>query len=187
MSLLSLANEIEENELIKLLKSRFDNSKFLCNASDWAKVQVKLEESPEKIQSLFLMEKTGGEPHLFSFDPEKDEFHFIDCSKESPEGRRSLCYDAKALASRKKFKPKDSAMNLAHKMGVELLDEALYWKLQQNGNFDSKTSSWLKTPDPIRKLGAALFGDFRFETVFTYHNGAESYYAGRGFRCLMRL
>ncbi len=187
MSESSLIGNEAENQILELLKSRFEKNNFLCSPSIWDKVEQRLKENPDKVQSLILMEETGGEPHLFSFDSEKDEYYFVDCCKESPAGRRSLCYDAEALESRKKFKPKDSALNLAKKMGAELLDEELYWKLQQNGSFDCKTSSWLKTPDKIRKLGGALFGDFRFETVFVYHNGAESYYAARGFRCFLKL
>lgn len=187
MSANQTLNQDENNLILDLLKSRFEKNKFKCGTVDWDSVSAKLEQNPTKIWSLFQMEETGGEPHLFAFDEEKGEYHFVDCSPESPAGRRSLCYDRKALESRKKFKPSNSAMDLANSMGTEILDEDLYWQLQQNGDFDCKTSSWLKTPDKIRKLGGAIFGDYRFETIFVYHNGAESYYAGRGFRSLLRL
>jgi len=153
----------------------------------WAQVQAKLEANTEKLWSLNEMEKTGGEPDIVSHDRKTGEYIFYDCAAESPKGRRSICYDGEALNSRKENKPKDSAMNLADGMGIELLTEEQYRELQKVGNFDTKTSSWVKTPSAIRKLGGALFCDRRFNTVFVYHNGAESYYAGRAFRGSLRV
>ena len=154
---------------------------------EWVKVQAKLEANPEKLWSLHEMERTGGEPDVVGHDKTTGETIFYDCSVESPNGRRSICYDREALESRKKFKPENNAMDMAAAMGIEILTEAQYRALQELGNFDTKTSSWLKTPADIRKLGGALFADFRYGHVFVYHNGAESYYAGRGFRGLLRV
>lgn len=153
----------------------------------WAAVQSKLEANPEKLWSLNEMERTGGEPDVVGRDPKTGECIFYDCSAETPKDRRSICYDREALESRKENKPKDSAANMAAGMGIELLTEEEYRELQQMGDFDSKTSSWVKTPPNVRKLGGAIFCDRRFDTVFTYHNGAESYYAGRGFRGSLRV
>ncbi len=153
----------------------------------WTKVQAKLETSPAKLQSLNEMEKTGGEPDVIGYDKKKNEYMFCDCSAETPKSRRSICYDPQALKARKEHKPKDSALNMAATMGIELLSEAQYRELQKLGEFDTKTSSWVATPPAIRKLGGALFCDRRFDTVFTYHNGAESYYAGRGFRGMLSV
>jgi hypothetical protein len=154
---------------------------------EWAKVQAKLEAQTEKLWSLNEMERTGGEPDVVSHDKKTGEYFFYDFSEESPKGRRSLCYDREALDGRKEHKPKDSAMNMAAAMGIELLTEAQYRELQKLGDFDTKTSSWIKTPSEIRTLGGALFCDRRFDTVFVYHNGAESYYAGRAFRGSLRV
>jgi hypothetical protein len=153
----------------------------------WAGVQAKLESAPGKLRSLGEMERTGGEPDVVGYDRKKDEYIFFDCSEESPKGRRSLCYDSEALDSRKEFKPKDNAIGMAAAMGIELLTEEEYRGLQELGEFDTKTSSWLQTPAAIRKLGGALFGDRRYDHVFVYHNGAPSYYAVRGFRGSLRV
>jgi hypothetical protein len=154
---------------------------------DWAKVQARLEANPEKLWSIDDMELTGGEPDVVGYDKKTGEYIFYDCSAESPKDRRSVCYDGDALASRKEHKPKNSAMDMAADMGIEILSEEQYRELQQLGEFDLKTSSWVKTPDTIRELGGALFCDRRFNHVFTYHNGAESYYAGRAFRGSLRV
>lgn len=154
---------------------------------EWKKVEEKLKTHPEKLWSLNEMEESGGEPDVVGFDKKTSEYIFYDCSGESPKGRRSLCYDREALESRKKHKPKNSAMDLAGDMGIELLTEEEYYKLQELGEFDSKTSSWLKTPNELRKLGGAIFGDYRFGRVFIYHNGAESYYGARGFRGSLKV
>ena len=169
-------------ELIKILKTRFDKNSSRHLAIDWARVQSKLEVNPGKLWSLNEMESTGGEPDVIEYDENSDQFVFIDCSPETPKGRRSICYDHEALESRKEYKPANSVMEMASEMGIELLNEEQYRKLQQLGIFDSKTSSWILTPDKIRKLGGALFCDRRYNHVFTYHNGAESYYGVRGFR-----
>ena len=150
-------------------------------------MQIKLEANPEKLWSLNEMEETGGEPDVVGYDKGKDEYIFYDCAAESPKGRRSLCYDHEALESRKKFKPKNSAVGMASEMGIKILNEIEYFALQLLGEFDTKTSSWLATPPEIRDLGGSIFGDRRFGRVFTYHNGAESYYAGRGFRGSLRI
>jgi hypothetical protein len=150
-------------------------------------VQSKLKANPGKLWSLDKMEETGGEPDVVEYDTESGEYIFYDCAAESPKGRRSVCYDGKALASRKENKPKNSALNMAEDMGITMLNEAGYRKLQQFGPVDTKTSSWLKTPEPIRKLGGAIFGDYRYGQVFVYHNGAESYYAARGFRGVLKV
>jgi len=154
---------------------------------DWARVQAKLEASPDKLWSLNEMERTGGEPDVVGFDKKTGEFVFYDCSAESPKGRRSICYDRAALDARKQNKPKDSAIDMADAMGVELLTEEEYRALQKLGEFDTKTSSWVQTPARIRELGGALFCDRRYDTVFLYHNGADSYYAARGFRAVLRV
>jgi hypothetical protein len=173
--------------LLSLLKTRFNKNMNRHPGIEWNTIQARLEAHPEKLWSLNEMERTGGEPDVVDYDTVTDEFVFYDCSAESPKGRRSLCYDREALESRKEYKPENNAIDMAATMGIELLDEAKYLKLQQYGNFDIKTSSWLKTPDAIRKLGGAIFADFRYGTVFVYHNGAESYYAVRGFRSSLRV
>jgi hypothetical protein len=177
----------DSQALLKILKARFEKNTQRHKGLDWAKVQAKLESDLGKLWSLEQMESSGGEPDVVDFDKKTGEFTFFDCSPETPAGRRSFCYDHEALESRKEHKPKDSAVNAAEEMGVELLDEAQYHQLQALGNFDTKTSSWLKTPPEIRKLGGSIFGDRRFGRVFIYHNGAESYYAGRGFRCYVKV
>lgn len=177
----------QSQELLSTLKTRFEKYIDRHKGIEWAKVQSKLEANPDKLWSLHEMETTGGEPDVVGYDKKTGEYFFYDCSAESPTGRRSLCYDAAALASRKENKPKHSAMGMAVEMGIELLSEEEYRALQQFGEFDLKTSSWIKTPDNIRKLGGALFCDRRYATVFTYHNGAESYYAARGFRGSLRV
>ena len=181
-----LLHEQREN-LLKLLKARFEKNMNRHEGLEWAKVVVKLEANTNKLWSLHEMENTGGEPDLVGQDKESGEYIFYDCSAESPKGRRSLCYDLEALESRKEFKPKDSAMDMAATMGVEILSEVEYRALQQLGNFDTKTSSWVKTPADIRKLGGAIYCDRRYDRVFVYHNGAESYYAVRGFRGSLRV
>lgn len=177
----------DKKSILALMKTRFEENKFKINGLDWKDLQNKLEDNPEKIWSLVQMEETGGEPHPFSWDTNTSEISFIDCSKESPKGRRSLCYDREALESRKKFKPENSVMDLAQYMGIEVLDEELYHRLQSFDAFDCKSSSWLKTPYSVRKLGGGIFGDFRFGRVFIYHNGADSYYAARGFRGVLKF
>lgn len=173
----------EETEaLLNTLSTRFEKYKHRHTGITWAKVQARLEAHPKKLWSLLQMEETGGEPDVVAFDKKTGEYIFYDCSQESPKGRRSLCYDRKALDSRKENKPKDSALEMAAAMGIELLTEAQYRELQELGDFDTKTSSWITTPAAIRKLGGAIFGDCRYDHVFIYHNGAESYYAARGFR-----
>ena len=175
------------NELLLALKARFEKNMNRHKGLEWAKVQAKLEANAEKLWSLNEMERTGGEPDVVGHDKKTGEYIFYDCSAESPKGRRSLCYDREALDSRKENKPKDNAMDMAAAMGIELLTEEQYRELQKLGNFDTKTSSWVKTPSEIRKLGGAIFCDRRYNTVFVYHNGAESYYAARGFRGSLRV
>lgn len=175
------------NELQDILKSRFEKNMVRHEGVEWEKVWEKLAKNAKKLESVLRMEKTGGEPDVVVFDNNKDEYMFCDCSSESPKDRRSLCYDKQALDSRKTFKPKNSAVELAKSMGIELLTEDEYGQLQKLGEFDIKTSSWLKTPTEIRKLGGAIFADRRYNTVFVYHNGAESYYASRGFRGVVRV
>jgi uncharacterized protein DUF4256 len=177
----------QRQELLRALKTRFEKNMNRHKDLEWAKVQAKLEANPEKLWSLNEMERTGGEPDVVGHDKKTDEYIFSDCSAESPKGRRSVCYDREALDSRKEHKPKDNAMDMAVAMGIELLTEEQYRELQKLGNFDTKTSSWVKTPSAVRKLGGALFCDRRFDTVFVYHNGAESYYAGRAFRASLRV
>jgi len=173
---------VQSKELLSVLKSRFEKNMKRHKGMEWVKVQAKLEANPEKLWSLDDMEITGGEPDVVGYDKKTGEYIFYDCSAETPKDRRSICYDHKALESRKEHKPKNSAMGMAAEMGIELLTEEQYRDLQQLGEFDTKTSSWIKTPDAVRELGGALFCDRRFNHVFTYHNGAESYYAARGFR-----
>lgn len=174
-------------ELVKILQSRFEKNMDRHKGLEWAKVQSKLEANSEKMWSLNEMEKSGGEPDVVGYDKKSNEYIFYDCSTESPKGRRSLCYDDAALKARKEHKPKNSAMNMSASMGIELLSEEEYRSLQKLGNFDLKTSSWIKTPSDIRKLGGAIFADFRYGHVFVFHNGAESYYAGRAFRGSLRV
>ena len=177
----------QHDELLSALKARFEKNMNRHKGLAWAKVQAKLEASPEKLWSLNEMERTGGEPDVVGHDKKTGEYIFYDCSAESPDGRRSFCYDREALESRKENKPKDSAMDMAAAMVVELLTEEQYRDLQKLGNFDTKTSSWVKTPLNIRKLGGAIFCDRRYDQVFVYHNGAESYYAARAFRGSLRV
>jgi len=174
-------------ELLKALKARFEKNLNRHKGLEWTKVKAKLEASAEQLWSLTEMERTGGEPDVVGFDKKTGEYIFYDCSAESPKGRRSLCYDRQALESRKEHKPKDNAMDIAAAMGVELLTEEQYRELQKFGKFDTKTSSWVKTPAEIRELGGAIFCDRRYDHVFVYHNGAESYYAARGFRGALRI
>jgi hypothetical protein len=177
----------QREELIKTLKSRFEKNMNRHLGLEWAKVLTKLQAYPEKLWSLHEMERTGGEPDVIGYDEKTGEYVFFDCSVESPKGRRSLCYDREALDSRKEFKPENSAMDMTTAMGIELLTEEQYRALQKLGKFDLKTSSWVSTPSDIRKLGGAIFCDRRYDTVFTYHNGAESYYAARGFRGWLKI
>jgi len=177
----------QHEELIQTLKSRFESHRNRHEGIDWAEVEARLETDPGKLWSLSELERTGGEPDVVGRDERAGDYLFYDCSAESPKGRRSLCYDREALEARKKHKPKGSAVELAASMGAELLTEEEYRRLQEFGAFDTKTSSWLRTPADIRSLGGAIFGDFRYGTVFKYHNGAESYYAARGFRCSVRV
>jgi hypothetical protein len=177
----------QREQLLRALQVRFEKNMSRHKGLAWAQVQARLEANAEKLWSLSEMERTGGEPDSVGLDRKTGEYIFVDCSAESPNGRRSLCYDREALESRKEHKPKDNAMDMAGAMGVELLTEEQYRELQTLGNFDTKTSSWVKTPAAIRKLGGALFCDRRYDTVFVYHNGAESYYAARGFRGSLRV
>jgi hypothetical protein len=177
----------QRDELLKAMKTRFEKNMARHKGIEWAKVRAKLEADPAKLWSLNEMEQTGGEPDVVGLDKKTGQYVFYDCAAESPKERRSLCYDNEALESRKEHKPKNSAMGLAASMGVELLTEEQYRELQKLGEFDTKTSSWIKTPAEIRKLGGALFCDRRFDHVFLYHNGAESYYAARGFRGVLRV
>ena len=174
-------------ELLRTLKARFEKNMNRHKGLEWAKVQARLVANPEKLRSLSEMEKTGGEPDVIGYDKKTGEYIFCDCSSESPNGRRSLCYDREALEARKEHKPKNSAIDLAAVIGIEILTEEQYRVLQKLGNFDLKTSSWVKTPPDIRKLGGAIFCDRRYDTVFVYHNGAESYYAARGFRGWLKV
>jgi hypothetical protein len=178
-------NECED--LIKILRIRFEKNMNRHKDFEWNKVQSKLESSIDKLWSLNEMERTGGEPDVIGFDKKTDEYIFYDCSIESPKGRRSLCYDREGLDSRKEFKPKDTAMDMADAMGITILDEEEYRGLQKLGAFDLKTSGWIKTPNSIRKLGGAIFADRRYDEVFVYHNGAQSYYGSRGFRGMLRV
>jgi len=180
-----LPQDVEE--LHKELKTRFEKNANRHKGVEWAKVQAKLEADPKKLSSLYEMERTGGEPDVVGFDKATGEYIFYDCSAESPKGRRSLCYDRAAWESRKEHKPENNAVDMAAEMGIELLTEEEYRELQKLGEFDLKTSSWVRTPPEVRKLGGAIFCDLRFGRVFTYHNGAESYYAARGFRSSLRV
>ena len=186
-----MANETlskkQREELLKTLKARFEKNMNRHKDLEWAEVQAKLEAKAEKLRSLHEMERTGGEPDVVGHDPKTGEYIFYDCSAESPAGRRNLCYDREALESRKKNKPANNAMDVASALGVELLTEEEYRELQKLSPFDTKTSSWVKTTSKIRKLGGALFCDRRYDTVFLYHNGAESYYAARGFRGSLKI
>ena len=177
----------QREELLSVLKARFERNMNRHEDLDWAKVRAKLEANTEKLWSLNEMERTGGEPDVVGHDKKTGEYIFHDCSAESPKGRRSVCYDREALESRKEHKPENSALDMAAAMGIELLTEGQYRELQQLGNFDAKTSSWVITPSAIRKLGGALFCDRRYDHVFVYHNGAESYYAARAFRGSLRV
>lgn len=177
----------ETKELLSVLKTRFEKNPHRHKGIEWAKVQAKLERNPDKLRSLNEMESTGGEPDVIRIDNKSGEYIFYDCSEESPNGRRSICYDGEALRSRKENKPKNSAIEMADEMGIEILSEEEYLELQTFGNFDMKTSSWVKTPADIRKLGGAMFCDRRYNHVFVYHNGAESYYAARGFRGKLKI
>ena len=174
-------------ELIESLEARFRDNMHRHRGIEWSQVLARLERSPDKVRSLAEMERTGGEPDVVAQDKETREFIFFDCAKESPDGRRSVCYDPDALAARKEHKPKNSAVGMAAGMGAQLLTEQQYRQLQSLGEVDTKTSSWLQTPQDIRERGGAIFGDFRYGTIFVYHNGAESYYAARGFRCALRV
>ena len=174
-------------EMLKILKARFEKNMNRHKGMEWTKVEAKLESNPEKLWSLNEMEKTGGEPDVVGYDQKTDEYLFYDCSPETPKGRRNVCYDREALDSRKENKPENSALDMAAEMGIEILSEEEYRELQKLGEFDLKTSSWVTTPSKIRKLGGALFADRRFDTVFVYHNGAFSYYSARGFRGSLRV
>lgn len=177
----------QREELLQTLKARFEKNMNRHQGLEWANIQTKLEAHTEKLWSLHEMERTGGEPDVVDYDVQTGEYIFYDCSAESPKGRRSVCYDREALESRKEHKPQNNAIEMAAAMGIELLTEEQYRELQKLGNFDLKTSSWVKTPASIRKLGGAIFCDRRYDTVFVYHNGAESYYAARGFRGSLRV
>ena len=177
----------DREQFLTELKDRFEQNMNRHKGIDWAKLQAKLAANPKKLSSLGEMERTGGEPDVVGFDKKTGEYIFYDCSAESPKGRRSLCYDRQALESRKEHKPENSAVDMANAMGIDLLTEEQYRELQKLGEFDLKTSSWVQAPPDIRKLGGAIFCDCRFGRVFTYHNGAESYYAARGFRASLRV
>ncbi|WP_312810766.1 DUF4256 domain-containing protein [Sedimentibacter sp.] len=177
----------QRDNLLKILKTRFEKNMNRHNDLEWNNVQARLENNPEKLWSLNEMERTAGEPDVVGYDTDTDEYIFYDCSAESPKGRRSICYDREAMDSRKEHKPENNAKDMAYDMGIELLTEEQYRELQKLGKFDTKTSSWVKTPEKIRKLGGAIFCDRRYDTVFVYHNGAESYYGARGFRGVLRV
>lgn len=177
----------QREALLTILKQRFQKNSNRHEGLDWTTIQAKLEATPEKLWSLNEMERTDGEPDVIGYDSKTNEYIFCDCATETPKGRRSICYDQEALEARKLHKPANSAINMANVMGIELLTEEQYRTLQQLGNFDLKTSSWIQTPAPIRKLGGALFCDRRYNTVFVYHNGADSYYAVRGFRGILKV
>ena len=179
--------KVEKEKIISLLKYRFNNNMIRHKDVLWEDVLEKLSLNSDALVSLSKMEETGGEPDIIAYDKEKDEYVFCDCSKESPTGRRNICYDKEALDSRKSFKPNNNAVDMAKEIGIEIINIEEYKKLQSLGDFDTKTSSWIKTSDEIRKLGGAIFGDRRYNTVFIYHNGAESYYSVRGFRGLIRI
>lgn len=177
----------QRDNLLKILKTRFEKNMNRHNDLEWNNVQARLENNPERLWSLNEMERTVGEPDVVGYDTDTDEYIFYDCSAESPKGRRSICYDREAMDSRKEHKPENNAMDMAYDMGIELLTEEQYRELQKLGKFDTNTSSWVKTPEKIRKLGGAIFCDRRYDTVFVYHNGAESYYGARGFRGVLRV
>jgi len=177
----------EQVEQLNVLQARFEKNMHRHKGIEWGSVQQKLKSNPDKLQIVREMEITGGEPDVVSFENESEKYVFCDCSPESPAGRRNLCYDREALDSRKEFKPADNAVDVAAAMGIDILSEEEYHELQKLGDFDARTSSWLKTPPPIRKLGGAIFGDYRFGRVFIYHNGATSYYAARGFRGSLKV
>lgn len=177
----------QKDELMQILKDRFEKHGNRHLNMQWAEVQQRLESNSDKLWTIFEMERTGGEPDVIGRDEQTKEFIFCDCSTESPKGRRSMCYDRAAWESRKEFKPANNAIDLAAAIGIEMLNEEEYRSLQLLGNFDTKTSSWIKTPSEIRKLGGAIFGDRRFNTIFIYHNGAESYYGGRAFRGIVKV
>ena len=174
-------------ELLRILKSRFEKNMNRHKGLEWVNIQTKLKDNKAKLWSLNEMENTDGEPDVIGYDKNTDEYIFCDCSVESPKGRRSICYDQEGLDSRKEFKPANSAINMATAMGIEMIGEEQYRALQQLGRFDTKTSSWIKTPEDIRQLGGAIFADFRYGRVFVYHNGAQSYYGGRAFRGTLRI
>lgn len=177
----------QSQTLLGILKTRFDKNQHRHKTLKWENIETKLEKSPQKIWSLHFMEETGGEPDVIGYDQNTGEYLFCDCSTESPKGRRSICFDREGLESRKEHQPENNAVDLAGEMGIEIMSEQEYRALQELENFDLKTSSWIKTPAEIRKLGGALFADRRYDTVFIYHNGAQSYYAARGFRGLLRV
>jgi hypothetical protein len=177
----------QSEELLKALKARFEKNMNRHEGLEWAKVEAKLKANSEKLWSVNEMERTGGEPDVVGHDNNTGEYIYYDCSAESPKGRRSVCYDREALESRKEHKPETSAIDMAAAMGIEILTKEQYLELQKHGNFDAKTSSWVKTPSEIRQLGGAIFADFRYGNVFVYHNGAESYYGARGFRGSLRV
>jgi len=183
----AILSQKQAGELLVTLKARFEQNMSRHKNLEWAQVRAKLEGNSEKLWSLNEMERTGGEPDVVGQDKKTGEYIFYDCSAESPKGRRSLCYDGDALQSRKEHKPVNSALDMAAAIGIELVTEEQYRELQKLSEFDTKTSSWVKTPAAIRKLGGALFCDSRYNTVFVYHNGAESYYAARGFRCILKV
>jgi hypothetical protein len=182
-----ILSPLQSEELLKTLKSRFEKNQVRHSTLDWTKIQKKLESNFNKLWSLNEMERTGGEPDVISLDQKTGEYLFVDCSSETPKDRRSFCYDRAALDARKSFKPKNTAIDMCSDMGIELMSEEQYRQLQELGKFDTKTSSWLLTPSPIRKLGGAIFADRRYDHVFVYHNGADSYYAVRGFRGVVRI
>jgi hypothetical protein len=187
METTKLLTSEQSEELLKILQNRFRKNMHRHKDMEWTEIQTRLEKNPGKLWSLKKMEETGGEPDVAGYDKKTDEYLFYDCSKESPKGRRSICYDREALESRKAYKPEHSATGMAAEIGIEILTEKQYIELQQFGEFDTKTSSWIVTPKSVRDLGGALFGDRRYGRVFIYHNGAESYYAVRGFRGLLRV
>lgn len=178
---------MKHEKLINILKDRFEKNMNRHENIEWDNIETKLKIDTKKLSILNKMEKTGGEPDVVSYDKKTNTYIFYDCSQESPKGRRNTCYDAKAMESRKKNKPPNNAIKMAKEIGIELLNKEQYYKLQQIGNFDTKTSSWIKTPFKIRKLGGALFCDYRYDTTFVYHNSAESYYSSRGFRGLLKI
>lgn len=180
-------NREQTQELLRILETRFEKNATRHTGIKWSDVNARLKSAPDKLRALDAMEETGGEPDVVDFDKHTGEYVFMDCSAESPKGRRSVCYDAEGLESRKEHRPANNAVDMAEELGIELLDEAQYRQLQKLGTFDAKTSSWLKTPEEIRSHGGAIFGDYRYGKVFVYHNGAQSYYAARGFRGALRV